>query len=69
MTYGSSRLGVKSKLQLPARGQIQAVAAIATQDLSLVHNLLYSSWQCQILSPLIEARDQSRHLQDARRVR
>ena len=32
------------------------------QNLSLVCNLHHSSWQCQILNPLIEARDQTHNL-------
>ena len=46
------RLGVQSELQLPAY-----TTATATQNLSCVWDLHHSSWQCQILSPLSEARD------------
>ena len=47
-----------------ARGQIGATAvakatATATPDPSHVCNLHESSWQCQILNPLNEARDQT----------
>ena len=44
------RLGVKSELQLLA-------PATAMQNLSLNCDLHHSSWQCQILNPLREARD------------
>ena len=47
-----TRLGVKSELQLPASAE-----ATATQDLSHIYDLHNSSWQGQILDPLIEARD------------
>ena len=45
-------LGVKSELQLPA-----CTTATAMQNLSRICNLHHSSWQCQILNPLSEARD------------
>ena len=41
---------LESELQLLAY-------ATATQDLSRVCDLQHSSWQCQLLSPLSEARD------------
>ena len=47
-----SRLGVESKLQLPAY-----VTATATPDLSRICDLHQSSQQCQILNPLSEASD------------
>ena len=53
------RLGVELELQLPAY-------AIATQDSSHTCGLYHSSQQCQILNPLIEARDQTCVLMDAR---
>ena len=43
------RLGVKSKLQLPAYA-----TTTATQDLSLVCDLCHSSWQYQILNPVTQ---------------
>ena len=46
------RLGVEWELQLPAYA-----TATATQDLSCICDLYHSSWQCQILNPLNEARD------------
>ena len=48
------RLGVKSELQLPAY-----ITAIATPDPRCVCDLHHSSWQCQILNPLSETRDQT----------
>ena len=47
------RVGVKLELQLPAHA-----IATATQDRSLVGDLHHSSWQCWILNPWSEARDQ-----------
>ena len=52
-----------------ARSQIGAVAAglhhsHTTQDPSRVCNLHHSSWQCQILKPLSEARDRTCILMD-----
>ena len=49
-----SRLGVRSELQLPAYS-----TATAMWDLSLVWDPHHSSWQCRILNPLSEARDQT----------
>ena len=46
------RLGVESELQLPAY-----ITATAMWDLSHVCNLHYSSWPCQILNPLSDAKD------------
>ena len=48
------RLGVELELQLPAY-----TAAIATWDLSCICDLHCSLWQCQILNPLSEARNQT----------
>ena len=48
------RLGVELKLQLPA-----CATATATLDPSHIFDLQLSSWQCRILNPLSEARDQS----------
>jgi len=53
------RPGVESELQLPAY-----ITATATWDLSRVCDLNHSSWQCQILNPLNEARDQTLNLMD-----
>ena len=47
------RLGVKLELQLLAY-----ITATATQNPSRIFGLHQSSWQCWILNPLIEARDQ-----------
>ena len=63
MAYGGSQ----------ARGHIgAAVPAYATdattRDPSHVCNLYRTSWQCQILNPLNEARNQTRVLMDASRV-
>ena len=57
------RLGVKSELQLPAY-----ITATAMQDLSGVCDLFHSSWQCQILNLLNEARDQTWVLMDASQI-
>ena len=46
------RLGVESKLQLPA-----CTTATTNQDLSSICNLHHSSQQCKILNPLSEVRD------------
>ena len=46
------RLRVESELQLPAY-----TTATATWDPSRSCKLHHSSWQCQILNPLSEARD------------
>ena len=58
-----SRLGVKSQLCLPAYS-----IATTSQDLSCVCNLHHSSWQCRILNPLSEARDQTLVLMDTSQV-
>ena len=47
------KLGVESELQSPAYA-----TASAKPDPSHVCNLHHSSWQCQILNPLSEARDE-----------
>ena len=57
------KLGVKSKLQLPAY-----TTATATPDPSHVCNLHHSLWQCQILNQLSEARDRTHILMDTSRV-
>ena len=53
------RLRVKSELQLPAYA-----TATATWGLCCVWDIHRSSWQCQILNPLREARDQTHILMD-----
>ena len=58
------RLEVESELQLPAY-----TTATAMPDVSLVCDLLHSSWQRRILNPLSEARDESCVLVDAGQVR
>ena len=58
------RLGVELELQLPA-----SATATATQDLSHICDLHHSLWQCWILNPLSEARDQTCVLMDTSRVR
>ena len=55
-----ARLGVKSKLQLPAH-----TTATATQDPSHVCDLHLSSDQRQVLNPLSEATDLTCGLMDA----
>ena len=58
------RLGVQLELQLPA-----TATATETQDPSCICNLHHSSWQCQILNPLSEARDQTHNLMGTSRIR
>jgi len=58
------RLRGKLELQLPA-----CSTATATPDPSCFCNLHHSSWQCQILNPLIEARDRTCILMDASQIR
>ena len=53
------RLGVESGVQLPAYA-----TATAMPDLSPVCHLHHSSWQCQILNPVSEARDWTCSLMD-----
>ena len=53
VVYGSSRLGVKSDLQL----QGQAYVTATTQDLSCICDLCLSFWQRWILNLLSEAGD------------
>ena len=48
------RLGVELALQLPA-----CTTATATPDPNCICDLCRSLWQCQILNPLSEARDQT----------
>ena len=52
-----ARLGVQLELQPPA-----FATATATRDQRGVCNLYHSSWQGQILNPLMEARDQTPNL-------
>ena len=56
-------LGIKSELQLPAYA-----IATAMLDPSQVCDLHHSSWECQILNLLSEARDQTLILMDTSRV-
>ena len=53
------RLGVQLELQLLAY-----IAATATLDLSLICDLHHSLWQCRILNPPSETRDQTCTLRD-----
>ena len=53
------RLGVESELQLPAH-----ITAIAIPDLSCIYKLCRGLWQCWILNPLKEAKDQTCLLMD-----
>ena len=54
------RLGVELELQLPAY-----TTATATWDPSCICDLHHSSWQCWILNPLSEARDQTQILRNS----
>ena len=56
-------LRVKSELKLLAYA-----TTIATQDPSRICDLHCSSWQCQILNPLSEARDRTCVLMDASQI-
>ena len=58
------RLGVESEPQLPAY-----TAATAMRDPSCVFSLHHSSWQCQILNPLSEARYRTPNLMAPSRIR
>ena len=55
------RLGAKQELQLPAYS-----TATATQDPRCIYDLHHSAQQCQILNPLIEARDRTYVLMDTK---
>ena len=57
------RLGVELELERPAY-----TTATAMQELSRVCDLHHSSWQCQILNPLSEARDPTRILMNTSQV-
>ena len=57
------RLGVQMELQLLAY-----ITATATWDLGCVCDLHQSSWQCWVLNPLSEARDQTLVLMDPSQV-
>ena len=57
------RLGAELELQLPAYN-----TATATWDASLNCDLYHSAWQCQILNPLRETRDQTHLLMDTSQV-
>ena len=57
------RLGVESELQLLAYTR-----AMATPDPSHICDLCHSSWQCWVLNPLSEARDQICVFMDISRV-
>ena len=59
------RLGMELELQLQAYA---TATAIATWDPSCIGDIHYSSWQHQILNPLIEARDQTYILMDTSQI-
>ena len=56
---GGSQARGESEPQLPA-----STTATAMRDLSCLCDLHHGSWQCRILNPLSEARDQMRILVD-----
>ena len=58
------RLGVEWELELPAY-----TTATAMPDPSCICDLNHSSWQRQILNPLIEAKDQTHILLYTSRIR
>ena len=53
--------GVESELQLPAYTTATAMATLDPRHICDLHHIL---WQCQILNPLREARDQTHILMD-----
>ena len=57
------RLGVESELQQPAY-----ITATGTPDPSCIYDLHHSSWQHQILNPLIKARDRAYILMEASQI-
>jgi len=57
------RLGVKSELQL-----LPYATATATQDPSRICILHQSLWQCQVLNPLIDARERTHLLMYTSRI-
>ena len=58
------RLGFELELHLPAY-----TTATATQDLSVICELHYSSWQCWIFNQLSEARNGTYVLMDVSQIR
>ena len=60
---GVPRLGVQSELW-----PLAYTTATATPDLSRICDLYHSSRQCQILNPLREVRDRTRHLMVLSRI-
>ena len=58
-----ARLVAKSELQLPA-----CATVTATQDPSHIPKLHHSSWPCQVLNPVSEARDQTSILMNTSQV-
>ena len=66
---GSQARGVQLEPQLQAYARATAPRATATPDPSHIGDLHHSSWQCRILNPLREARDQTHVLMDPSQVR
>ena len=60
--YGNSWVGAKLELQL-----LTYATATETQVLNHICDLHHSLWQCRILNPLNEARDQTHILMDTSR--
>ena len=58
------RLGAELELQLPAYSTTTAMP-----DRSCICDLRHSSWQCQILNPLREARDRTCNLMVRSQIR
>ena len=67
VAYGGSQARGQIGVQPPAYATATATAT-AMPDLSCVCDLHHSSWQCQVLNPLREARDQTRILMDPSQV-
>ena len=57
------RLRVKSELHLLA-----CATAAVMPDLTHICDLCHSLWQCQVLNPLTEARDQTHILMDTSQI-
>ena len=64
--YGGSL--ARGRIRTAATSLCQSHSNARSPDLSWVCNLHHSSWQCRILNPLSEARDQTRNLMVPSRI-